>query len=491
MVFSSLLFLFRFLPVVLILYFAAPRSLKNAVLFFASLFFYAWGEPVYVVLMLFSTVVDYSHGLLVERFRKKETEAGKVLDNAPEDAAAKAKKRKYHRCSVAVVCSSVIINLGLLGFFKYAGFLVETVNSLFGTGFVMKKLALPIGISFYTFQTMSYTLDIYRGDASAQKNIISFGAYVALFPQLIAGPIVRYQTIAEELRSRKETMEGFSYGIRRFVTGVGKKVLLANTIGLLWDDISARAPGEISVVMAWLGVTAYAFQIYFDFSGYSDMAIGLGAMFGFHFPENFRYPYMSKSISEFWRRWHISLGTWFREYLYIPLGGNRVRLPRQVFNLAVVWLATGFWHGASWNFVLWGVYFGIFIIMEKLFLGKVLKRLPAFVSWLYTILVVWLGWVLFAFEDFGRGAGYLKSMFGAAGNVFCSNEAVYLLLGFAIPLLIMAVGSTELPSRLANKFVIEKKWYQAALSVFVVAIMVLSVAYLVDASYNPFLYFRF
>lgn len=491
MVFSSLLFLFRFLPVVLILYFAAPRSLKNAVLFFASLFFYAWGEPVYVVLMLFSTLVDYSHGLLVERFRGKEAEADKVLAAAPEDAAAKAKKKRYHRCSVAVVCSSVIINLGLLGFFKYAGFLVETINGLFGTGFVMKKLALPIGISFYTFQTMSYTLDIYRGDATAQKNIISFGAYVALFPQLIAGPIVRYQTIAEELRSRKETWEGFSYGIRRFVTGVGKKVLLANTIGLLWDDISARAPEGISVVMAWLGITAYAFQIYFDFSGYSDMAIGLGAMFGFHFPENFRYPYGSKSISEFWRRWHISLGTWFREYLYIPLGGNRVGIPRQIVNLAVVWLATGFWHGANWNFVLWGVYFGFFIILEKLFLGKLLKRLPAFVSWLYTIVLVWLGWVLFAFEDFGRGLGYLKSMFGMAGNALCSNEAVYLLLNFAAPLLIMTVGCTELPSALARKYCIEKKWYQAALSIFIVAIMVLSVAYLVDASYNPFLYFRF
>lgn len=491
MVFSSLLFLFRFLPVVLILYFAAPRCLKNAVLFFASLFFYAWGEPVYVVLMLFSTLVDYSHGLLVERFRKQEAEADRVLKGSPEDEAARAKKKKYHRCAIAVVCSSVVINLGLLGFFKYAGFLVETINDVFGTGFVMKKLALPIGISFYTFQTMSYTLDIYRGDATAQKNIINFGAYVALFPQLIAGPIVRYQTIAEELRTRKETWEDFSYGIRRFVTGVGKKVLLANTIGLLWDDISARAPEQIPVVMAWLGITAYAFQIYFDFSGYSDMAIGLGAMFGFHFPENFRYPYVSKSISEFWRRWHISLGTWFREYLYIPLGGNRVRVPRQVLNLAVVWLATGFWHGASWNFVVWGIYFGFFIIMEKLFLGKLLKRLPAFVSWLYTILLVWLGWVLFAFEDFGRGIGYLKSMFGAAGNLLCNNEAVYLLLGFAVPLLIMIIGSTELPARLAGRFVLEKKWYQTALSIFVVVIMVLSVAYLVDASYNPFLYFRF
>ena len=334
MVFSSLLFLFRFFPIVLVLYFLAPRKLKNAVLFFSSLVFYAWGEPVYVVLMLFSTVVDYTHGMLVDKLMKQ----------------GKERKARW------VVASSMTINLLLLGFFKYADFLIGSINGVLGTGIPLLKLALPIGISFYTFQTMSYTVDIYRGEAKVQRNIISFGAYVALFPQLIAGPIVRYQTIAEELQERKETSSDFSEGINRFLLGLGKKVLLANNIGMLWDSISAMGGQELSVATAWLGILAYSFQIYFDFSGYSDMAIGLGRMFGFHFPENFNYPYISKSITEFWRRWHISLGTWFREYVYIPLGGNRKGRLCQIRNLAIVWLLTGIWHGASWNFVVWGIY---------------------------------------------------------------------------------------------------------------------------------------
>lgn len=472
-VFSSLLFLFRFLPLVLLLYFIAPRCLKNAVLFVMSLIFYAWGEPVYVVLMLFSTVVDYTHGRLVDRY-KREGKEGKAR---------------------WVVASSMIINLLLLGFFKYSDFLIGTVNGVFGTAIPLLKLALPIGISFYTFQTMSYTIDVYRGDARVQKNIISFGAYVALFPQLIAGPIVRYQTIAEELQERRETASDFSRGIGRFMAGLGKKVLLANNIGLLWDTVAAMPAADLTVAVSWLGILAYAFQIYFDFSGYSDMAIGLGNMFGFHFPENFQYPYISKSITEFWRRWHISLGTWFREYVYIPLGGNRRGLACQIRNLAVVWLLTGIWHGASWNFVLWGVYYGIFLIVEKVFLKKHLERLPGWVQHVYTLLVVLFGWVLFAFDSLGAGLSYFKTMVGLGGVPFANMEFAYLLYNNVIWLLVLALGSTELPKRWAARLVLALKSRQGLAAVlqngFYVLVFLVSVAYLVDATYNPFLYFRF
>ncbi len=473
MVFSSLLFLFRFIPIVLILYFIAPRKLKNAVLFFSSLVFYAWGEPVYVVLMLFSTVVDYTHGMLVDKLRNKG-----------QDGKAKL-----------VVASSMIINLALLGFFKYSDFLIGSINSVFGTSIPLLNLALPIGISFYTFQTMSYTVDVYRREAKVQKNIISFGAYVALFPQLIAGPIVRFQTIAEELQERKETVSDFSDGINRFMIGLGKKVLLANNIGMLWDTIKVMSTAEMSVASSWLGVLAFAFQIYFDFSGYSDMAIGLGRMFGFHFPENFNYPYVSKSISEFWRRWHITLGTWFREYLYIPLGGNRCSLMKQIRNLAIVWLATGIWHGASWNFVLWGVYYGVFIIIEKVFLLKKLKKLPAAVQHIYTLLVVAFGWVIFAFDSLRDGLSYIKVMIGFGGVDFVNEDFLYLLLTNIVWIIIMILGSTELPKRCVLRVMDaleNKEWVITVLqSAFYVVIFIVALAYLVDATYNPFLYFRF
>ncbi|MBQ9766042.1 MAG: MBOAT family protein [Lachnospiraceae bacterium] len=473
MVFSSLLFLFRFLPIVLILYFIAPRKLKNAVLFLSSLVFYAWGEPVYVVLMLFSTVVDYTHGMLVDKFRNKG-----------EDGKAKL-----------IVASSMIINLALLGFFKYSDFLIGSINSVFGTSIPLLNLALPIGISFYTFQTMSYTVDVYRREAKVQRNIISFGAYVALFPQLIAGPIVRFQTIAEELDVRKETVSGFSRGINRFMIGLGKKILLANNIGMLWDSIKVMGGTEMSVAASWLGVLAFAFQIYFDFSGYSDMAIGLGSMFGFNFPENFNYPYVSKSVSEFWRRWHISLGTWFREYLYIPLGGNRCTLAKQIRNLAIVWLATGIWHGASWNFVLWGVYYGAFIIMEKVFFGKVLKKLPAWVQHVYTLLVVAFGWVIFAFDSLKDGLSYIKTMIGLGGVEFVNQEFFYLLLTNIVWIVIMILGSTELPKKCALSIMSalkNKQWIATTLQlVFYVVVFIVALSYLVDATYNPFLYFRF
>ena len=478
MVFSSLLFMFRFLPIVLILYFIAPKKLRNFILFIASLIFYAWGEPVYVVLMIFSTVVDFTHGAWVYKLKER----------------GELKKAKL------VVASSMVINLALLGFFKYADFIITNLNLIPGVEIPLLNLALPIGISFYTFQTMSYTIDVYRGDALPQKNIISFGAYVALFPQLIAGPIVAYNTVAEQLEGRKETMDDFATGTMRFMTGVGKKVLLANNIGLLWDMISARSVGEVPVLMAWLGITAYAFQIYFDFAGYSDMAIGLGKMFGFHFLENFDYPYISRSITEFWRRWHMSLGSWFRSYVYIPLGGNRKGLKLQMRNIAIVWLATGIWHGASWNFLIWGVYFGVLLILEKFLWMDFLKKHKIF-SHIYTIFLVWISWAIFAFDNMTKGAQYIKAMFGLTGAGFVNTETLYLLLSYAVMFIVLILAATPYPKLLAGKLVDKLEGLKAQRCghvvsavlqcVFVAGVFIISTAYLVDATYNPFLYFRF
>lgn len=473
MVFSSILFLFRFLPIALLLYFIAPGKLRNLVLFLLSLFFYAWGEPVYVVLMLFSTVVDYTHGLLVQHF-KERGQMGKA--------------------KMAVV-SSAVINLFLLGFFKYSDFLINNINYIFGTTIANLNLGLPIGISFYTFQTMSYTIDVYRGDARVQKNIISFGTYVALFPQLIAGPIVQYKTVDEQINNRRTTWEGFSYGIVRFVTGLGKKVLLANNIGLLWEEIQGlSATGELSVLTAWIGAAAFAFQIYFDFSGYSDMAIGLGAMFGFRFHENFEHPYESGSITEFWRRWHISLGTWFKEYVYIPLGGNRKGKAVQIRNILVVWALTGIWHGASWNFMIWGLYFGILLIIEKLWLLKVLEKLPKAVGHIYTMILVLISWVIFAFDSVNRGTAYIGKMFGADGMLF-DEKALYLLGSYGLLFVVLAAGATSYPKKAAEYLMERLKRLTVAQTVicnaFLMAVLLLSIAFVVDASYNPFLYFRF
>ena len=476
MVFSSLLFLFRFLPVVLILYFIAAKIFKNkavcnGILFFSSLIFYAWGEPVYVVLMLFSTVVDYTHGMLVERFKNK----GNL------------------RAARIAVASSMIINLALLGFFKYSDFVIANINNIFGTSIALLNLPLPIGISFYTFQTMSYTVDVYRGDAKVQKNIISFGAYVALFPQLIAGPIVTFKTIAEQLDNRRESFDDFASGVSRFITGLGKKVLFANSAGLIWDTVLAMETDTLPVLTAWIGIIAYTFQIYFDFSGYSDMAIGLGRMFGFHFLENFNYPYMSKSITEFWRRWHISLGTWFRDYVYIPLGGNRCGFPKQIRNICVVWLLTGLWHGANWNFILWGAYFGVLLIIEKLFLLDILKKLPSVVSHFYTLFIVVISWAIFAIEDMGKLTAYLGAMFGAGGKLL-DESSLYLLITNGILFVILALASTDIPKRLAarvNNALAERPANALVQNAFFVAVFLLCTAYLVDASYNPFLYFRF
>lgn len=470
MVFSSLLFLFRFLPLVLGIYFLAPKKLRNLVLFLASLVFYAWGEPVYVVLILFSTVVDYTAGRCVDHFQTK------------------GMKNKAKRAVIA----SAVINLSLLCFFKYADFLISTVNQIFSLDIETLELALPIGISFYTFQTMSYTIDVYRGEAKVQKNFITFGAYVSLFPQLIAGPIVRYQTVAEELNDRRETVDDFYSGIRRFVIGLGKKVLIANQIGELWAQTSALSGAHLSTLTAWLGVAAVTLQIYFDFSGYSDMAIGLGRMFGFHFLENFDHPYESKSITEFWRRWHISLGTWFREYVYIPLGGNRKGRLCQIRNLLIVWFLTGLWHGAAWNFVVWGLYFFVLLLLEKLFLGKVLQKLPGVLQHLYTMFFVAVSWVIFSWGDCVSGGVYLKTMFGMDGCGLVDRTGIYLFLTFAVLLLLSVIASLSLPSRLWNRFLQRDNVGEIALAaVGMMVILVLSVAMLVNSSYNPFLYFRF
>ncbi len=498
MVFSSLTFLFLFLPGMLLLYFVTPRKAKNAALFLGSLIFYAWGEPVYVVLMIFSTVLDYTCGRLIEKYRDTpKQKLGLVL--------------------------SLAGNLGLLFFFKYADFLIGTINSITGAGIPKHGLPLPIGISFYTFQTMSYTIDVYRGQVKAQKNIISFGAYVSLFPQLIAGPIVRYREIAEELENRRHTTDSFGEGARRFVTGLSKKVLLANNIGLLWDTIAATDPAKLSTVCAWLGVVAFAFQIYFDFSGYSDMAIGLGKMFGFSFPENFNYPYIAANVTDFWRRWHMSLSAWFRDYVYIPLGGNRKGLRRQIINIAIVWILTGLWHGASWNFVLWGAWYGFLLILEKCFLLRVFKKTPAFVSHIFTGFAVLVGWTFFAITDIGQCFRYIGTMFGA-GAGFIDDITLYYLSNYLPMLLLCAFFSTPLWKKLAAKVMslvglskdtstdgsldgsseeaaerastgLLRRGAQAVFlavdSCWFVVLSLLSLMYLVSSSYNPFLYFRF
>lgn len=470
MVFSSLLFLFRYLPIVLILYFICPKKFRNFLLFVVSLIFYAWGEPIYVTLMLFSTLVDYTHGLLVERFKAK----GDI------------------RAAKWTVASSMIINLALLGFFKYYDFLASTVNSLFGLSLPITGVPLPIGISFYTFQTMSYTIDVYRGDAEPQKNIISFGAYVALFPQLIAGPIVAYKTVADQLNERHEDFDKFGYGVKRFIAGLGKKVLLANSAGVIWTTVSGMELSSLPALTAWIGIIAYTFQIYFDFSGYSDMAIGLGSMLGFRFLENFNYPYMSKSITEFWRRWHISLGSWFRDYVYIPLGGNRKGLAIQLRNICIVWLLTGFWHGANWTFVLWGVYFGVLLIIEKMFLLKLLKKASAAVGHIYTMFFVIISWVIFALDDMKSVTSYIGAMFGA-GGAFLDRTSLYLLGANAILLVILALASTDIPAKLGNSLIarIGDRPASVVQNVVFCAVMIVSTAYLVDATFNPFLYFRF
>ena len=466
MVFSSTIFLCVYLPLVLLGYYICPKKGKNLFLLIVSLIFYAWGEPKYVFLMIFSILVNYVFGLLMDKHRENK------------------KRLKL------LLVISVIIDLGLLSVFKYTDFIITNINSVFGAGFDLLNIALPIGISFYTFQAMSYTIDVYRDDVRVQRNLIDFGMYITMFPQLIAGPIVRYSDIQDQLAERNVTAADFSEGIMRFVVGLGKKVLLANQMGAVWTQIYALG-GDISALMAWTGAAAYTFQIYFDFSGYSDMAIGLGRMFGFKFPENFRYPYESVSITDFWRRWHITLSTWFKEYLYIPLGGNRRGLARQALNLLIVWTLTGFWHGAGWNFVMWGLYYFAILFIEKLFLLKALDKLPRLFRHAYALLLIVIGWVIFASDDVSVMLPYLGSMFGANGAL--GGMDVYTLLTRAALMVICCVASTELPRRLfvtaAGKM--NEKAAFTVKSVLTLALLALSVVFLIGDSYNPFLYFRF
>ena len=471
MVFSSTVFVFFFLPATLLVYFVCPSQRRNFVLLCFSLIFYSWGEPIYITIMLFSTVFDYMNGRLIEKFQ----------------AAQKEKAAK------AVLIGSIVINLGILGFFKYSNFFIGNVNGMFRTEIPLLDIALPIGISFYTFQTMSYTIDVYRKNAMPQKNFINFATYVTMFPQLVAGPIVQYKDINTQLTSRRITITGFAYGIKRFILGLSKKVLLANSIGLLWEQISGGDLVSLSMSEAWIGAFAYSFQIYFDFSGYSDMAIGLGEIFGFHFKENFNYPYRSKSITEFWRRWHISLGTWFREYVYIPLGGNRKGLCRQQFNILVVWCLTGFWHGASWNFVIWGLYFGILLMMEKLFLIKLLNKLPKWFAHIYAIIFIVISWVIFACDDISKVSIYLKAMFGLNGNKFFAPVSLYYLCTNAVLLIACAIFS--IGAFKTYRYFWKNCEYSRVVTVTKIVIytvlFLVSVSFLVGNTYNPFLYFRF
>lgn len=461
MIFSSLPFLFFYLVAVLAVYRLSPLKLRNLILLVVSLFFYGWGEPVYILIMLLSIVVDYVHGMLVERWREDD--------------------RKARRA----VASSVFFNLAILVFFKYWDFIAGNLNALTGLQLPVLGLPLPIGISFYTFQTMSYTIDVYRQDAPVQKNPIAFGAYVTLFPQLIAGPIVRYKSVADQLEERREDLDKFVSGVRRFTVGAAKKVLLANAIGQLWDQ--SLASESLTAVGAWLGLAAYAFQIYFDFSGYSDMAIGLGRMFGFEFLENFNYPYISRSVVEFWKRWHISLTTWFREYVYFPLGGNRVPKWKWIRNILIVWTLTGIWHGAGWNFLLWGLYYGAWMLAERLFLGKWLEKLPGAVRHIYTMFIVLIGWALFAVEDMGRLGAYFSSLFGGGG--WFSAVDGYRLRTYLPTLVILTIGSTPLMGKLWDR--LGERTRAVLQPLLVLGALILCTASLVDAGYNPFLYFRF
>ena len=466
MVFSTPVFMFWFLVLTLGIYFVVPRKFRNLVLLTASLFFYYWGEREYVSIMFLSTLIDYTHGLLVERCKGKGNIKGAKI----------------------AVASSIVFNLALLIFFKYWDFLAGSAQAI-GIPLPILNIHLPIGISFYTFQTMSYTVDVYRGDTRAQRSILNFGTFVTLFPQLIAGPIIKYKDLGDQIDERTVTADKFASGVQIFMVGLAKKLLIANNVGMLWDSYKAMAPQQLTVAGAWLGVIAFSFQLYFDFSGYSDMATGLGRMFGFEFMANFNYPYISKSITEFWRRWHISLSTWFREYLYIPLGGNRCSKRRWMFNLLVVWAATGIWHGASWNYLLWGLYFFLLLMVEKFFLLERLKKAPALLCHIYTLFLVLVSWTIFAIEDFGHLTTYLRVMFGLGGVPLTNGAFGYYLTSYLPILLVSAVASTPLGVMAYRK--LKPRAQQVTCTLLVVAGLVVCTAYLVASTYNPFLYFRF
>ncbi|MBR1482356.1 MAG: MBOAT family protein [Ruminococcus sp.] len=464
MVFSSLVFLFAYLTVTLVVYYAVPRAARNIFLFFINLLFYGWGEPMLVFLMVFNIFFNYLGGYLVDKYRRDE------------------KKKKLF---LILTC---VLDIGILAVFKYTGLIVDTLNLLPFLNLPAVEISLPIGISFYTFQTMSYVIDVYRDDAPVSRSFINFGTYVALFPQLIAGPIVRYRDVAYQLEHRQETLDRFTKGVKLFCIGLGKKVLIANQMGALTTAMFGN-PEKNGVLGTWIGILAYTFQIYFDFSGYSDMACGLGNLFGFEFLKNFDYPYISTSITDFWRRWHISLSTWFKEYVYIPLGGNRKGVKRQIINLLIVWGLTGLWHGASYNFIFWGLYYGGLLILEKFVLKRFLDRLPAVLRHVYTLFIVMIGWGLFYFTDVNRLFAFLGDLFNFGNGVF-SLSSLNLTLSY-LPLLIIAgVASTPLAANLYKRFAM-KKYAWIAETAFCAVVLFISTASLVQQSYNPFLYFRF
>ena len=466
MLFSSIPFLFYFIPCVVILYFAVPKCLKNSVLLLSSLFFYGWGEPKYLLFMLISITQGYIFGILIEKHRGK-------------------------RRSKIFLTASVLFSLLLLGYCKYADFFIENFNALTGMSVPLLKIALPIGISFYTFQILSYTVDVYRGDVPAQKNYINLAAYIAMFPQLIAGPIVRYSDIAKQLENRTHSFSDAAIGIRRFIIGLSKKILIANILGELVSVF--KASDEKSVLYFWLYAIAYMLHIYFDFSGYSDMAIGLGRLFGFKFMENFDHPYISGSITEFWRRWHMSLGSWFRDYVYIPLGGNRVSKPRWFFNIFVVWMATGLWHGAAWNFVLWGLMFAILLVIEKLWLLKPLKKLKV-LNHVYVLLLVMISFVIFDASSVKEAFSCITAMFGGQNIPLVTFESVYYLRSYLIIIVIAIIGATPLPKKLAAAAEKNKRTslvFNIAEPIVLMLLLTVCTAFLIDGSFNPFLYFRF
>ena len=467
MVFSSLVFLFVFFPIFLVIYYLCPKKFKNLIILISGIVFYAWGEPIYVILIILAIIVDYSAGRIMSKFDHKSV------------------------IRTLALLTSIFYNLSILGVFKYSGFIIDNVNNLLGTTFSNPHLPLPIGISFFTFQSMSYTIDLYMRKINVQKNPIYYGAYVTLFPQIVAGPIVRYRDIAIELENRKVNLKIINEGIFQFINGLAKKVLIANNIGLLWDMVKGMELSSISTLSAWLGVLAFTFQIYFDFSGYSDMAIGIGKMLGFYFPMNFNYPYLSKSVSEFWRRWHMTLGNWFKSYVYFPLGGSRKGKLKTIRNLFIVWLLTGIWHGASWNFIIWGLYFGVLIVLEKLFLGKVLEKIPKTFGLLYTFIIVALGWVFFDTENLNQAIQFFKAIFGL-NTSFVDGTALYLIKNFGVIMVIAIFGSTDfldiIWKKTSRKFPEISGWILPFVKIL---IMLICIAYLVNATYNPFLYFNF
>lgn len=478
MLFSSTTFLFVFLPVILAVYFLCPKRWRNTVLLVGSLYFYAWGEPKFVLVMIMTILVNYGLTLVCASCKEKGKPAG----------------------AKAAVVGTICFSIGMLAFFKYSNFFLSNLNGTIGkmAGFSVPllEITLPLGISFYTFQTLSYTLDVYRGDVKPQKNLIHLATYVCLFPQLIAGPIVRYQTVADELEHRKENVDDFSNGVRRFVVGLGKKVLLANTAGSVFHMIGDMADSQITVGLTWMSAIAFSFQIYFDFSGYSDMAIGLGNMFGFHFLENFNYPYISKNITDFWRRWHMSLSSWFKDYIYIPLGGNRKGAVRTFVNLFIVWLLTGFWHGAAWNFIIWGLYFYVILMIEKIGFGKLLEKVPAWVQHIYALFLINLSWVIFSYDDIHTLGVVIKRMFGFGGIPVWNSSTTYYVLGYLLIFLIMAIGATPGPKKLVewmNQKLLKKRIGVAtAMEVLgLLVVLLLATASLASDAFNPFLYFRF